>query len=157
MPFSASPSSCDRTCAETSRTRKYLDTIRHSGEHLLDLINDILEMSKIEAGQIALRPGTFNLHRLLTDVESMFHFRTDAKKIQFALEIAPDAPQFITSDEGKLRQVVINLVGNAVKFTEQGRIVACSRRRARIGEKRLRIEVRDTGPGISGAGSKTVV
>lgn len=137
----------DRNSSLDPQHRKYLDTIRSSGEHLLDLINDILEMSKIEAGQIKLRPGTFNLHRLLTDIESLFHFRTEAKKIQFTLEIAPGAPQFVTSDEGKLRQVIINLVGNAVKFTERGGIaVAASGGRE---EERLRIEVRDTGPGIS--------
>jgi len=137
----------DRDSSLNQQHRKYLDTIRRSGEHLLDLINDILEMSKIEAGQLTLRPGTFNLHRLLADVESLFHFRTDAKKIQFTVELAPDAPQFVTSDEGRLRQVIINLVGNAVKFTEQGGIVVTA-----AGEqngKRLRIEVRDTGPGIS--------
>ncbi|MGB8356796.1 MAG: ATP-binding protein [Chthoniobacteraceae bacterium] len=142
----------DRDSSLSQQHRKYLDTIRRSGEHLLDLINDILEMSKIEAGQITLRPGTFNLHRLLTDVESLFHFRTDAKNIQFSVEMAPGAPPLVTSDEGKLRQVIINLVGNAVKFTERGRIVVIA-----TGEqqgKRLRIEVRDTGPGISGEEQK---
>ncbi len=127
--------------------RKYVTTIRRSGEHLLDLINDILEMSKIEAGRITLVPQPFDLNRLFTDVESLFRFRTEAKKLHFTVDVIPGTPRFVTADEGKLRQVLINLVGNAVKFTERGGVALVV-----AGEEncqRLRIEVRDTGPGIS--------
>ncbi|HWB61383.1 MAG TPA: ATP-binding protein, partial [Chthoniobacteraceae bacterium] len=136
----------DRNSPLNEQQRKYLGTIRNSGEHLLDLINDILEMSKIETGQITLRPGPFNIHRLLMDVESLFHFRTDAKQLRFGIEIAPGVPDFITADEGKLRQVLINLVGNAVKFTESGEITVTASPDGT--GNRLRIAVRDTGPGI---------
>ena len=138
----------DRDSSLNQQHRKYLDTIRRSGEHLLDLINDILEMSKIEAGQITLRSSTFNLHRLLTDVESLFHFRTEAKNYNSSWKSPPAPRSSSPSDEGKLRQVLINLVGNAVKFTEQGQIAVIAA--AEEEGKRLRIEVRDTGPGISG-------
>lgn len=140
-----------RDPALTPQQQQHLETINRSGEHLLILINDILEMSKIEAGRTTLNPSAFNLHELLTDLEAMFRIRTDAKNLQFALEIIADVPQVVTADEGKLRQVFVNLLGNAVKFTETGGVAL------RVGVKsrengglRLWAEVKDTGPGIAG-------
>ncbi len=97
-------------------------TINRSGEHLLALINDILEMSKIEAGRTTLNPTTFDLPGLLNDLEMMFRVRTDEKKLSFFVEMIGDVPQYIVTDINKLRQVFINVLGNAVKFTEQGGI-----------------------------------
>ncbi len=134
----------------TSRQCQYLGTINRSGEHLLALINDILEMSKIEAGRTTLNLSTFDLPALLKDLEMMFRVRTDEKKLSFSVEEIGDVPQFIVSDINKLRQVFINVLGNAVKFTEQGGVGLTVRvdREGAAGSL-LRVEVRDTGPGIS--------
>jgi PAS domain S-box-containing protein len=129
---------------------QYLGTINRSGEHLLALINDILEMSKIEAGRTTLNPSTFDLPVLLSDLEMMFRVRTNEKKLSFSVEVIGDVPQYIVADINKLRQVFINVLGNAVKFTEQGGIALCVRadRQGATGPF-LRIEIEDTGPGMS--------
>src|SRR5437763_619192 len=106
----------------TPRQCQYLGTINRSGEHLLALINDILEMSKIEAGCTTLNNSTFYLPDLLKDLEMMFRVRTDEKKLSLSLEMLGDVPRYIVTDINKLRQVFINVLGNAVKFTEQGGI-----------------------------------
>src|ERR1700678_4326079 len=134
----------------TPRQSQYLGTINRSGEHLLALINDILEMSKIEAGRTTLTSSTFDLHVLLKDLEMMFRVRTDEKKLSFSVETVGDVPQFIVTDINKLRQVFINVLGNAVKFTEHGGIGlrVCADREGATGPL-LRVEIEDTGPGIS--------
>ncbi len=134
----------------TPRQCQYLGTINRSGEHLLALINDILEMSKIEAGRTTLNPSTFDLPVLLKDLEMMFRVRTDEKKLAFSVEMIGDVPQYIVTDINKLRQVFINVLGNAVKFTEQGGIGV--RVHADLDGATgpfLRVEIEDTGPGIS--------
>src|SRR5256884_2838757 len=129
---------------------QYLGTINRSGEHLLALINDILEMSKIEAGRTTLNPSTFDLPGLLKDLEMMFRVRTDGKKLSFLVEVIGDVPQYIVTDINKLRQVFINVLGNAVKFTEQGGIALRVRAdRQGANGPLLRVEIEDTGPGIS--------
>ena len=134
----------------TPRQCQYLGTINRSGEHLLALINDILEMSKIEAGRTTLNPSTFDLPVLLKDLEMMFRVRTDEKKLSFSVETIGDVPEFIVTDINKLRQVFINVLGNAVKFTEQGGIgVRVRADREGATGPCLRVEVEDTGPGIS--------
>ena len=134
----------------TPRQCQYLGTINRSGEHLLALINDILEMSKIEAGRTTLNPTTFDLPALLKDLEMMFRVRTDEKKLSFSVEMIGDVPQYIVTDINKLRQVFINVLGNAIKFTEQGGIGLRVRVDRRGGDgPLLRVEIEDTGPGIS--------
>jgi PAS domain S-box-containing protein len=134
----------------TPRQRQQLDTINRSGEHLLALINDILEISKIEAGRVTLNPTAFDLHALLNDLEMMFRLRTDAKNLQFSVECVGEVPRFVVSDEGKLREVLINLLGNAVKFTKKGGIILRVRAlHEETKELRLRAEIEDTGPGIA--------
>jgi PAS domain S-box-containing protein len=137
----------------TPRQCQYLGTINRSGEHLLALINDILEMSKIEAGRTTLNTSTFDLPVLLKDLEMMFRVRTDEKGISFSVEMIGNVPHYIVTDINKLRQVVINVLGNAVKFTEHGGIVVRVRadRPPAMGATGafLRIEIEDTGPGIS--------
>src|SRR5688572_6892636 len=134
----------------TPRQRQYLGTINRSGEHLLALINDILEMSKIEAGRTTLNLSTFDLPALLKDLEMMFRVRTDEKKLSFAVEMIGDVPHYIVADVNKLRQVFINVLGNAVKFTERGGIRLRVRAdRAGATGPSLRVEIEDTGPGIS--------
>jgi signal transduction histidine kinase/NO-binding membrane sensor protein with MHYT domain/DNA-binding NarL/FixJ family response regulator len=100
----------------------YLNIINRSGEHLLELINDILEMTKIESGRISYHQTTFDLWTFLNDLERMLRIRAENKGLRFAVECAPIVPQFITTDKGKLRQILINLLGNAIKFTEMGTV-----------------------------------
>ena len=134
----------------TPQQCQYLGTINRSGEHLLALINDILEMSKIEAGRTTLNPSTFDLPVLLKDLEMMFRVRTDEKELSFSMDMVGDVPQYIVTDINKLRQVFINVLGNAVKFTDHGGI-GLRVRADRTGATGpvLRVEIEDTGPGIS--------
>jgi two-component system sensor histidine kinase/response regulator len=99
-----------------------LGIINRAGEHLLDLINDVLEMSKIEAGRIELHENCFDLIRLLDNLEKMFRLRAESKSLELIFEIASDIPQYVKTDEGKLRSCLINLLSNAIKFTEFGRV-----------------------------------
>jgi PAS domain S-box-containing protein len=134
----------------TAEQRESLNTIGRSGEHLLALINDILEMSKIEAGRTRVNPVVFNLHDLIDDLAMMFKIRTKEKNLVFAVEKADDLPRFILADLGKLRQVLINLLGNAVKFTQQGGIaLRVDSKKKEEGGLRLITEVEDTGVGIA--------
>src|SRR6476646_10038534 len=134
----------------TPQQCQYLGTINRSGEHLLALINDVLEMSKIEAGRTTLNTSTFDLTELLKDLEMMFRVRTNEKKLSFSVEMIGNVPRYIVSDINKLRQVFINILGNAVKFTEQGGIGVRVRtdRECATGPL-LRVEIEDTGPGLS--------
>ncbi len=137
----------DRDIALTPRQREFLAIINRSGEHLLNLINDVLEMSKIEAGRIILNPAPFDLHYLLQTLREMFQVRTKAQKLSLEFDIAPNLPQYIITDEGKLRQVLINLLGNAVKFTQTGGIIL--RAKSCPTPHSLNFEVEDTGRGIA--------
>jgi len=130
--------------------REHLETINRSGEHLLSLINDVLEISKIEAQRIHIEADSFDLRRLFADIYSMFRLKAEAKKLQFTLNGMEVLPHCALTDEGKLRQILINLVGNAIKFTEEGAVsVRVSVRDGVIGDKRLLVEVEDTGHGIA--------
>lgn len=129
--------------------REQVDTIGRSGEHLLALINDILEMSKIEAGRTTCTPVAFDLYDLLRDMEMMFRVRTDSKRLSLEVSLARDVPRLVITDQGKLRQILINLLGNAVKFTQTGGIVLrVTARHSDNAHYRLRLDVDDTGPGI---------
>ncbi len=128
---------------------KNLETINNSGEHLLSLINEILEMSKIEAGRIALNNTTFNLGKLLHDLYTMFKVRSDSQNLFLDQVINKDVPEYIVGDEGKIRQIIINLMGNAIKFTNEGGIILrASAFNLKEGLK-IVIDVEDTGIGIA--------
>ncbi len=131
--------------------REQVEIIMRSGEHLLGLINDILEISKIEADRITVAAASFDLHSLLRDVEAMFRVRTNAKGIGLRLIGTNGVPRRIVSDVSKIRQVLINLIGNAVKFTQAGQVLIRVTVENDGERKLLRFEVEDTGPGISGA------
>ncbi|UNU22680.1 GAF domain-containing protein [Microcoleus vaginatus] len=111
-----------RDSSLNNQHQQHLEIINRAGEHLLALINDILEMSKIEAGRSQLNESSFNLMRLLKTLEEMFRLKAKSKKLQLNLEVGDGVPHFVTGDEGKLRQILINLVGNAIKFTEKGSV-----------------------------------
>lgn len=138
--------------------QQYLDIISRSGEHLLELINDILEMSKIEAGRVMLHKNDFDLYYLLDSLFEMLRLKAQSKGLQFSFERTPDVPQYIRTDESKLRQVLINLLGNAIKFTAQGN-VTLRVKAEQISENSetkdlkpeiyLVFEISDTGSGIS--------
>jgi signal transduction histidine kinase/DNA-binding response OmpR family regulator len=130
--------------------RNYLDTINRNSEHLLALINDVLAISKIEAGQLTFENTTFDLLALFRDIENAFDSSMDAKGLQFEATGIDDVPRYIATDESKLRQVLVNILGNAVKFTEQGGITMRVAVDDGIADTmRLAIEVQDTGVGIA--------
>lgn len=141
--------------------RKNLEIINRAGEHLLSLIDDILEVSKIEAGRTTFNENSFDLIYLLGNLEKMLQLKAAAKGLQLISEYAPDLPQYVRTDEGKLRQVLLNLLGNAIKFTEEGRVTLrvsvvnsqpeaeAMPRDAEAEKLTLHFEVEDTGPGIS--------
>ena len=106
----------------TSDQRENLKILNRSGEHLLALINDVLEMSKIEAGQATLNVQPIDLYRLLTSLEDMLRLRAEAKGLQLIFDCGPAIPRYICTDEGKLRQVLLNLLGNGIKFTYSGTV-----------------------------------
>jgi PAS domain S-box-containing protein len=139
-----------RDSSLTARQREYLDTISRSGEHLLTLLNDVLEMSKIEAGRTTLNLSTLDLPGLLRDLESLFRLRAEARGLQFLVNVAPPVPQHIIVDGGKLRQILINLLGNAIKFTTVGRVsLRLQAAQDALGKEWLSVQVEDTGPGLT--------
>jgi signal transduction histidine kinase/FixJ family two-component response regulator len=130
--------------------KENVQTIARSGTHLLSLINDILDMSKIEAGRTELNPSPFDLRELLVALESMFSLRAREKGLTLIVDVAPEVPRYISCDEGKLRQILVNLLGNAVKFTQEGGATLRARSRPEAaGNVRLLFEVEDTGVGIA--------
>ncbi len=134
-----------------TETQKHVHIIQRSGEHLLTLINDILDISKIDAGRMTLNKTDCNLHRLLTDVENMFKLRAKEKHLLLNVEHTTAIPHVIYVDEKKLRQILINLVSNAVKFTAKGGVVVrVSMHHTKAhATPLLHVEVEDTGPGIA--------
>ena len=130
--------------------RRKVGAIHSSGDHLLGLLNDILEMSRIEAGRLTLSVEPFDLRDLLDGVQSMFTELTSQRGLQFEMNIAPTVVRGIQSDAGKIRQVLINLLGNATKFTDRGGIVVRVSSRDVDAERcEVEIAVADTGPGIA--------
>jgi len=128
----------------------YLATVRRNAEHLLQLINDILDLSKIEAGKMRMEPGPCHLPSTVADVASMMRPRAEQRGNTVEVDFAGPLPEFLHTDGIRLRQVVVNLVGNAVKFTENGsiRIGVSFLPQWRAGQPAVRIDVTDTGIGI---------
>ncbi|WP_449418208.1 GAF domain-containing protein [Phormidium nigroviride] len=148
---------------------QYLNIINRSGEHLLELINDILEMSKIEAGRMVLYENEFDLYNLLDNLEDMLQLKAQSKALKLTFQRDKTVPRFVKTDQSKLRQILINLIGNALKFTEKGNVIlrvkVADRERSNNEQKEntnipssffllpssffLQFEVEDTGPGIA--------
>src|ERR671932_93642 len=148
----------------TSQQQDYLSTITRSGEHLLELINDVLEMSKIEAGQTRLNETSFDLYYLLDTLEEMWQQKAASKGLQLKVERQADIPQYVKTDESKLRQVLMNLLSNAIKFTQVGSVrlwvtrliepfsdgdATRTSNTENISNSRLVFQVEDTGPAIA--------
>ncbi|WP_459903987.1 histidine kinase dimerization/phospho-acceptor domain-containing protein, partial [Desulfosarcina cetonica] len=144
---------------ERSLTRDqcdYLGTISSSGEHLLALINDVLDISKIEAKKVTLNMDTFDLHALIDDLEVMFISSMEAKRLTFEMIGVDTVPRYIITDRSKLRQVLVNLLDNAIKFTQNGgitlRVAILKDRSSPDGNQYcLHFEIQDTGVGIAEA------
>jgi two-component system sensor histidine kinase/response regulator len=139
----------------SSQQRNSLGIINRSGEHLLNLLNDVLEMSKIEAGRTTLTTTAFDLLLLLETLQEMFQIRATAKNLSLQFKVADDVPRYILSDEGKLRQILINLLGNAIKFTQVGGVVLTVVKHPQdntdSNRQQLKFTVKDTGKGIADA------
>lgn len=148
----------ERESSLTSEQQEHIRIIRRSGEHLLNLINNILQLSKIEVGQITLNKNNFDLCRMLDNLEDMFKLSAQNKGLQLVFDYSPNLPKYIQADEIKLRQVLINILGNAIKFTSEGGVIL------RVKEGRIHqpdqsqnidksatllFEIEDTGPGIA--------
>lgn len=136
----------------SSTHKQSLDVIQNAGNHLLSLINDILDISKIEAGRVSIASAPCEIQVLLRGLEQMFQVSAHNKNLALTFENIELLPAVINTDEGKLRQILINLLGNAVKFTQRGRIdCRCSYRALENDRILISIRVRDTGPGIEEA------
>jgi signal transduction histidine kinase/ActR/RegA family two-component response regulator len=134
---------------------RQIDTILRNGAHLLQLINDVLDMSAVESGRVLLAREVFDLHAVVDELGTLFESRAHAQGLDLQVERGATVPRYLRGDAGKLRQILVNLLGNALKFTRQGRItlrvlVPETRAPASLvrSQVRLRFEVQDTGPGI---------
>ncbi len=135
---------------------RYLNTIGSSSQHLLDLINDILDLSKVEAGRIDVETLSVSVPRLILDVMAVMQARADEKGLALNYRPRGAQPETIETDPARLRQILINLVGNAIKFTESGSVTITSRVAEKGGQTQLLLEVSDTGIGMSPAQAKDI-
>ncbi|MBI5748360.1 MAG: response regulator, partial [Nitrospinae bacterium] len=136
----------------TPEQRQYVHVFRSAGENLLQLINDILDLSKVEAGQLAIESADLDLREVIESLGEVMAIRAHQKGVEFAHHIMPDVPTYLIGDPLRLRQILVNLIGNAIKFTEKGEIVVEVKTkdegRGTKGEANLIFSVRDTGIGI---------
>lgn len=128
--------------------REWIEIIRKSGENLLDIINDILDFSKIEAGKLLLEPLNFDLQSAVADVTDILILRAQEKGIELIARFEPGSPRFVIGDPGRFKQVMLNLIGNALKFTEKGHVLIHVSGK-RVGSNiELNVSIEDTGIGI---------
>lgn len=138
--------------AMDARHREMIQTIHESGDYLLNLVNDILDISQIETGRLALNPRTFDLHSLLDDVLNLFRHQASIRQLDLQLSLSPEAPRWLIGDDLKLRQILFNLLGNACKYTNHGEIrLAVEATRTSSEAVSLLFRVTDTGIGIASA------
>jgi signal transduction histidine kinase/CheY-like chemotaxis protein len=141
----------------TPRQREYIGLVKSSADSLLTVINDILDFSKIEAGKLNLDPVPFGLREALEETLQTLALRAHSKGLELAGRIAPEVPDDLIGDVGRLRQVIVNLVGNSIKFTDRGEVVVTIEpERADDGEVLLRVSVSDTGIGIPPEKARTI-
>ena len=128
--------------------REYLSVVKSCADGLLTLLNDILDFSKIEAGKLNLDPQPFAPHQMIADCMRALSLRAHQKGLELAFEVAADVPEQLVGDSGRLRQILMNLTGNAIKFTEQGEVVVSVAREPRADGLFIRFTIRDSGIGI---------
>ncbi|CAL96561.1 response regulator [Azoarcus olearius] len=128
--------------------RDFAETARHSAQALLGILNDILDFSKIDAGKLDIETIDFDLHGVLNEISSLLALRAEEKGIEFICRVEPSLPARLRGDPGRLRQVLLNLVGNAIKFTDHGEVVVSVGVEDRGEPLRVRFEIRDSGIGI---------
>jgi ligand-binding sensor domain-containing protein/nitrogen-specific signal transduction histidine kinase/ActR/RegA family two-component response regulator len=126
--------------------RGQVDAIRRAGEHLLRLVNDALDLARIEAGKLQLDPVDFELRGLVDDVAALMAPLAAQRGLRFAAEVDPSSPRFLRGDRGRISQILLNLIGNAVKFTEHGEVALAV---SALAPQGVRFVVRDTGPGLN--------
>ncbi|GEM_PF-1217691 len=153
-PLNAVLGFCQLMRKDPTVTRKQsenLDIINKSGEHLLNLINDVLDMSKIEAGRIVLEHRTFDLSGMILDISEMMRHRANSKGLELRIGQSSDFPRWVCADQAKIRQILINLLSNAIKYTEKGHVILRLNAIPMDGKNRvlLHLEVEDSGIGIS--------
>ncbi|MBJ6609612.1 MAG: response regulator [Candidatus Thiothrix moscowensis] len=133
----------------SKKQSEFVESIHLSGEHLLTVINDVLDFSKIEAGKLDLKREPFDLRACIEDIISLLHAKALEKNLELAYTVGPSIPLFIEGDQVRLRQILTNLVGNAIKFTDRGEItIFVLPRRHKGDEYELEFQINDTGPGI---------
>lgn len=135
----------------SEKQREQVRAIARSGEHLLALINEVLDLSKIEAGRTEVVMGIVPLHEMIDDLTLMFEQRAEAKGLRFVVEVFDEVPTHVVSDDAKVRQILVNLIGNAVKFTSEGGVAVRVAARGDADGPTLVVEVEDSGPGLSAA------
>ncbi|QIZ72305.1 response regulator [Oxynema aestuarii] len=146
----------DRACTLGSEQKEYTQIVIQNGEYLLSLINEILDLSKIEAGRATLNLSDFDLYCFLSDLKNLLSIQASRKGLPLVFDCGFDLPQYVKTDKVKLRQILINLLGNGIKFTKTGRVIlrvrsVSSPDRATCDRDRcfLHFEIEDTGPGIA--------
>ncbi|WP_245156373.1 hybrid sensor histidine kinase/response regulator [Agrilutibacter solisilvae] len=132
--------------ALTAQQRGYVGAIRGAGEHLLRLVNDALDLARIESGKLELADESFDIHALVEDLAALIGPLARQRGLAFALEIGGDLPRALRGDPARVRQILLNLLGNAIKFTEHGRVTLHAAALVPVG---VQLEVRDTGPGLN--------
>ncbi|MTK11551.1 MAG: PAS domain S-box protein [Clostridiaceae bacterium] len=137
----------DSNLSEEQKSK--VETINHTGEHLLKMINEILEISKIEAGKASINLSEFNMYMLIEDLRNIFYLKAKDKNIYLNFFIDDDVPELIITDELKLRQILINLIGNAIKFTDKGSVSVVINSKNEQSNSLLYVDVKDTGIGIA--------
>ncbi|MGK7941294.1 MAG: hybrid sensor histidine kinase/response regulator [Crocosphaera sp.] len=149
----------ERNISPNAPQQEQLQLISRSGEQLLSLINDVLDMSKIESGRITLNTSSFDLYLLLDSIEDMFRFQAHSKQLELEFIRDEELPQYIKSDQGKLRQIFINLISNALKFTDEGTVTVKSEVRrfnSDLSTFLLCFSVEDSGCGVGEEELKTI-
>jgi signal transduction histidine kinase len=141
----------------SAEQKEYLDTVKLSADSLLSVINDILDFSKIEAGKVELDKANFNLRDCLETTLKTLALRADEKGLELLCEIAPEVPDVLEGDSSRLRQIILNLVGNAIKFAHAGEVALKVVEETADGEDRvLHFTVSDTGIGVPAEKQKLI-